>query len=145
MNSGDDPTPLRPPWAATIAAYRPERSPGATSLAVGAVSASTLDPQTQQVRLALRVVIHLHRLGPLLPDDTARPESTQRGMARSLGVTQGAVSKVLARLAAVDVVGHARHHVRGESRRMQAYFLTARGAYLASQGVQRFPNPNVLA
>ena len=70
----------------------------------------------QRVRLALRIVVRLHRVGVPGPDGEARPESTQECVALALSVTQGAVSKVLARLVAVDVVGVESRHVRGRVR-----------------------------
>jgi DNA-binding MarR family transcriptional regulator len=103
------------------------------------------DLRQQQIRLALRVVVHLSRLGPLEPGSTAQPESTQQGMASRLQVTQGAVSKVLRQLGAADVVRHARHHVQGGERRMRAYFLTARGLDLARRYRERVPDSPLLA
>lgn len=92
----------------------------------------------ERVRLALRIVVHLHQFGSPSPDGEARPESTQEGVALALSVTQGAVSKVLARLAAADVVGTERRHVRGRVRRVRMYFLRPRGEELAGQIEQRF-------
>jgi DNA-binding PadR family transcriptional regulator len=86
-----------------------------------------------QVRLSLRVVVHLHRAGPPGEDEVARLESTQQGLVRSLGVTQGAVSKILSRLVAAEVIRQERRHVRGLNRRVRAYFLTARGLALARE------------
>lgn len=92
----------------------------------------------ESVRLALRVVVQLDRLGPPGPDGTARPEATQDGLAGSLGVTQGAVSKVLARLVAVNIVAQERRHVRGRDRRVRVYFLSSEGEGLAHEIEQRF-------
>lgn len=90
------------------------------------------------VRLALRVVVQLDRLGPPGPDGSARPEATQDGLAGTLGVTQGAVSKVLARLMAVNMVVQERRHVRGRDRRVRVYFLSSEGEGLAREIEQRF-------
>lgn len=92
----------------------------------------------EHVRLALRVVVHLHQVGPPGPDGEARPESTQEGVALALSVTQGAVSKVLTRLVAADAVGRERRHVRGRDRRVRVYYLLPRGEALARQIEQRF-------
>jgi len=102
-----------------------------------------IDPKQLEIRLALRVVVHLAQVGPL--EFTARPESTQQGIAESLRVTQGAVSKVLRRLSAADVVQHERHHVWTRKRRMQAYSLTPRGLELARRCKERLPEPESLA
>lgn len=92
----------------------------------------------EQIRLALRVILHLSRIGRPLPDDIARPESTQRGVADSLRTTQGAISKVLHRLSAVDVVGHSRGHVRGQDRRVHTYYVTAKGEELARRYREKY-------
>lgn len=90
------------------------------------------------VRLSLRIVIQLGRIGPPGDNGDARSESTQQGLAQALSVTQGAVSKVLSRLVAAEVVGHERHHVLGLDRRVQVYFLTRRGEELAREIRERF-------
>jgi len=90
------------------------------------------------VRLALRVVVQLDRLGPPGPDGSARPEATQDGLATTLGVTQGAVSKVIARLIAVNVVAQERRHVRGRDRRVRVYYLSPEGEGLAHRIEERF-------
>lgn len=92
----------------------------------------------ERVRLALRVVVRLDRLGPPGPDGTARPEATQVGLAEAIGVTQGAVSKVLSRLAAVNIVAQERRHVPGRDRRVRVYYLSREGTELARDIEQRF-------
>lgn len=87
----------------------------------------------EQVRLSLRIVIHLFWFGPQRPDDIAQPGATQQGLADALGATQGAVSKVLRRLVAANVVRSDRRHVRGRDRRVRAYSLSPRGEALARQ------------
>ena len=57
-------------------------------------------------------------------------------MARGLSATQGAVSKVLRRLTAADVVRPQRRHVPGRSRRVKVYLLTFRGDELVRE-IQR--------
>lgn len=101
-------------------------------------------PGHEQVRLALRVVVLLSLSERLEPGDVAPPESTQQGMAARLRVTQGAISKVLRRLSASDVVGHERHHVRGEARRMQVYYLTPRGWELATRYRADIPQSEII-
>ena len=95
----------------------------------------------EQVRLSLRVVVHLDRIGPPGNDGGARREATQLGMAEVLSVTQGAVSKVLRRLVAAEVVGEETHHVRGLDRRVRVYFLTRPGGTLAREIRERFGLP----
>ncbi len=109
-------------------------------LAASPDASSLTDPKQKQARLALRVVVHLYRVGPFDEFGISRPESTQQGIAESLQVTQGAVSKVLKRLAAANVVEHQRSHVHEQNRRMRAYFLTARGIDLARRCHDRFPD-----
>jgi DNA-binding MarR family transcriptional regulator len=137
---GDGSSPLRNDWAAggipPPAGAIPRVSPVPDMKSPGE---APLDPRSERIRLALRVVLHLSWTGPLQPGDVAREASTQQGMASSLQVTQGAISKVLLRLVAARMVAHERHHVRGQNRRMQAYSLTPRGADLARRYRERFP------
>jgi hypothetical protein len=114
-------------------------SPSSPSPAPSAVE-DPADPKQQEIRLALRVVVLLSQTLPLEPGGIAPPGSTQQGIASSLRVTQGAVSKVLQGLVAAEVVRHARHHVAGRTRRMRAYSLTARGLDLARRYRERVPN-----
>lgn len=93
------------------------------------------------VRLALRLVVRLDLLHAPGPDGGARPEATQEGLAESLHVTQGAVSKVLARLMAVSIIMTERRHVRGRDRRVRVYYLSGPGRELARQIEQRFGIP----
>jgi DNA-binding MarR family transcriptional regulator len=90
-------------------------------------------PAGDRVRLSLRIVIHLAQVGPLASDEVAKAGSAQAGIAESLATTQGAVSKILARLVAAGVIRRERRHVRGQSRRVRVYFLTQRGEALAAE------------
>ncbi|HTP55489.1 MAG TPA: MarR family winged helix-turn-helix transcriptional regulator [Thermoplasmata archaeon] len=92
----------------------------------------------EHVRLSLRLVVHLSRVGPPENEWVARPESTQQAIAEQLQVSQGAVSKVLARLAAAGMVEEARRHVPGRNRRVMVYYLTAHGHDLARDILGRF-------
>ena len=103
-------------------------------------AAGPSDPKLQQIRLALRIVLHLSHVEPPEGGGSVRPEATQQGIASCLKVTQGAVSKVLQRLEAAEVVRHKSHHVRGGIRRMRAYSLTARGLELVRRSRDRFPD-----
>ena len=91
------------------------------------------DRRMDQVRLSLRMMRHLAVMGRPTGDGHAQLESTQKGIAVSLGVTQGAVSKVLRRLLAADVVLRERRRVHGLTRRVRAYYLTRRGEELAKE------------
>jgi len=102
------------------------------------IGAGATETSADGVRLALRLVVQLDRLGGLGPDGEGRLEATQEGLAEALQVTQGAVSKVLARLVAVEVVGAERRHVRGRPRRVQVYYLSPQGRGLAREIELRF-------
>jgi DNA-binding MarR family transcriptional regulator len=95
-------------------------------------------PNEDRVRLSLRILAHLARVGPLGSDEVASPESTQQGIARALSVTQGAVSKILGPLVAAEVIRRERRHVRGKDRRVKVYFLTVRGDELAKKVQEKF-------
>lgn len=86
-----------------------------------------------QVQLALRLIVHLSGVSPPGDDGLGRPDSTQQGIADALGVTQGAVSKVLRRLRAVEVLRTERRHVPGRTYRVRVYLLTRRGELLAGE------------
>lgn len=88
-------------------------------------------------RLALRTILLLRRAGPPDPYGLGRPEMTQRGLAVALAVSQGAISKLLRRLEAADVVARLRCHVPGERRRVWCYGLTLRGSELAGRYFRR--------
>jgi len=88
-------------------------------------------PTGERVRLSLRIVTHLALAGISPSDGIARFESTQRGIAKALSITQGAVSKILRPLVAAEVIRAERRHVRGLDRRVKSYTLTARGDQLA--------------
>jgi len=97
----------------------------------GSVDRGSMSTKDDQIRLSIRVVTHLDRVGVPGADGVGRPEATQQGIAQSLSVTQGAVSKVLRRLVAAEVVRVERHHVRGLNRRVRIYFLSRTGEALA--------------
>jgi len=102
-------------------------------------------PSSRQetVRLSLRIVVQLDRWRPPSDGGSARWESTQQGLAARLSATQGAVSKVLSRLVAADVVYGGLRHVHGLDRRTRVYYLTAQGAGLAREIEQRFGLPTL--
>jgi len=93
---------------------------------------------SEEVRLSLRIVVLLDQLGPPRRGELGPSENTQQGISSSLSVTQGAVSKVLSRLAAADIVRRDRLHVPGRLRRLRVYSLTQTGAILARDAVTRF-------
>jgi len=98
----------------------------------------SFDTVDEHVRLSLRLVVHLARVGPPENEWVASPDSTQQAIAERLQVSQGAVSKVLARLAAAGMVEEARRHVPGRNRRVMVYYLTPHGHDLARDILGRF-------
>lgn len=125
----------------------PEPAPTSLDPAVGAIPApgpgsGPTQPGDERVRLALRVVVFLDRLGPPNDGGAAAPESTQQGIAVALSATQGAVSKVLDRLVAASIVVQDRRHVRGRDRRVRVYYLSRAGVGLAREVEQRFGLPS---
>lgn len=139
---GDSPSPRRTDWTARVISVLSNRpQSGASDVVAKTVAVGGIGFKTEEVRLALRIVLHLAQTGPLQSGDVALQESTQRGIASQLGVTQGAISKVLKRLVAAGVVRSERHHVRGERRRMRAHSLTVRGAEIARRYWERFSGP----
>lgn len=92
-----------------------------------APSAANRSVEAEGLGLARRVVLHLSFQGRLGPDEVAPVGFTQQGMAASLSVRQGNLSKVLQRLVAAGALEVDRRHVRGVDRRLNVYRLTALG------------------
>jgi len=91
----------------------------------------------EQVRLSERIVVALAREGRLSEELPARPVRTQAGLVEKLGSNQSAVSKVLRRLVAADVLTEERRHVEGRDQRLKVYALTRRGELLAREVARR--------
>lgn len=94
-------------------------------------------PVADLLRLSERVVIQLARLGRLEPDAPAQRERTQQGLAEATSSNQSAVSKVLRRLVAAEVISEDRRHIVDSSQRMKAYALTRKGELLAREVARR--------
>jgi DNA-binding MarR family transcriptional regulator len=88
-------------------------------------------------RLSERIVLQLARLGRIEPDAPVRRERTQQGLAETTTSNQSAVSKVLRRLVAAEIIAEERRHIVGVSQRMKAYSLTHRGELLAREVARR--------
>jgi hypothetical protein len=91
------------------------------------------DSKAQRTFLTIRIIEHLARFGIPREDGAGRPEATQRGMARSLATSQGAVSWILTRLLAAEAVRSQLSHVPGVGRRVRVYALTRRGELLTQE------------
>lgn len=84
-----------------------------------------------------RIIIALAREGRLGDDSRVRPTRTQAGLAEALGSNQSAVSKVLRRLVAAEVLTEERRHVEGRNQRLKVYALTRRGEQIAREVARR--------
>jgi len=98
---------------------------------------SVVSVAPDQVRLSERVVIALAREGRLGDDTPIRATRTQAGLAEALGSSQSAVSKVLRRLVAAELLTEERRHVTGRDQRLKVYALTRRGELLARDLARR--------
>lgn len=103
--------------------------------------APPLPGESPSVRLALLVLLELPSDADSGAIVVAPASATQEGLARRLGVTQGAVSKVVRRLIAVGVVRQGRGHVAGGGRQVRFYALTERGHQLVLAYRERFSPP----
>jgi DNA-binding MarR family transcriptional regulator len=92
---------------------------------------------TDQIRLSESIVIALAREGRLGDDSPVRSARTQAGLASALSSNQSAVSKVLRRLVAAELLTEQRRHVQGRSQRLKVYALTRRGELLAREVARR--------
>ncbi|MCI4351013.1 MAG: MarR family transcriptional regulator [Thermoplasmata archaeon] len=90
-------------------------------------------PDLSAARAARRLVLRLAQLPRLGPDDTPLPEFTQAGLAASLGITQGAVAKIVARLVAAGALEESHRRVSGSFRRRTVYTLNGMGEMLAHE------------
>lgn len=98
-----------------------------------------LEPTPHDLRISIRLLIHIGRQGRFSEEDTPPESLTQSGMAKALGVSQGAVSNSLGRLVSGGVLTAERGHVRQRMIRLKVYRLTARGEDLSRRLRQRFP------
>jgi DNA-binding MarR family transcriptional regulator len=92
---------------------------------------------SDQIRLSERILIVLAREGRLGEDSPVRSVRTQAGLVGALGSSQSAVSKVLRRLVAAELLTEERRHVPGSSQRLKVYTLTRRGELLAREVARR--------
>ena len=88
-------------------------------------------PTVEGLRVSQRIVLHLARQGALHDNDVATVGYTQAGMANALGVRQNALTNVLTRLMAAQILRVELRHVSGQPRRLKVYSLTNRGEALA--------------
>jgi hypothetical protein len=88
-------------------------------------------PKVEGLRVSQRIVLHLGRQAALHDYDVATAGYTQAGMAAALGVRQNALTNVLTRLMAAEILRVELRHVSGQPRRLKVYSLTSRGEALA--------------
>ena len=84
-----------------------------------------------------RILLVLAREGRLGDDTLVRPVRTQAGLVDALASNQSAVSKVLRRLVAAELLTEERRHVAGRNQRLKVYALTRRGEQLARELARR--------
>jgi PKD repeat protein len=123
---------VAPPYAEVAAqsSIGDPPEPPATPEAMGgteSVSGSAEDSR----RLSERILVHLYWYGRPTSDGVARPDASQAGMARRLGVGQNSLSKALRRLVDSGAVSMELRHVPGAPRRLRTYALTPRGEAVA--------------
>jgi DNA-binding transcriptional ArsR family regulator len=95
-------------------------------------------PTDTQLRTSIRVLLHIARQGRVGPEETALASLTQDGMARALGLSQGAISNALGRLVDGGVLEVELCHVRKRMIRVKVYGLTTRGEELVRRLRTRF-------
>ncbi|MHB8352545.1 MAG: PKD domain-containing protein [Thermoplasmata archaeon] len=77
------------------------------------------------------VLVRLYRLGRVGRDEVPGSEWTQSGLSQALEIPQNALSNILRRLVAADILVEELSHVRGRPRRVKIYRLTREGETLA--------------
>ncbi len=103
------------------------------------VSSGIAPKVSEGADLAGKVIAHLATLGRLGNDEVGRLGFTQAGMSAALDIRQGTLTKVLSRLEGAQVLEVDRRHVRGQSRRLNVYRLTALGESVAKDIRHRSP------
>lgn len=88
-------------------------------------------PSDPTLTLSQQILLHLAGLGPIEWHEVTPLGYTQRGLGEALGVRQGFVSNVLARMTAAGLVAHDLRHVHGVPRRVKVYRLTPLGQSMA--------------
>jgi DNA-binding MarR family transcriptional regulator len=117
-----------------VDAAPPNGSPPTHSIEDSFASGSV---EMDQTPLSERIVVQLARQGRIEFEAPVRPTRTQQGLADALASNQSAVSKVLRRLEAADIVTGERRHIVGSGQRKKAYALTRRGELLAREVAHR--------
>ena len=104
-------------------------------------SPAPAQPPTDSRSISREIVLHLYRLGRVLPDELATSSRTQRGLGEELGVPQNVLSNVVRRLEAAGVLTSRVEHVQGRDRRVKVYYLTTAGERLARSLTRAAPPP----
>ena len=104
----------------------------------GPPTAGNLDHAAPELRTSIRLLFHIQRQGRYGPGETPPESLTQAGMARALGLSQGAVSNSLGRLESGGALEVERAHVRQRLMRVKVYRLTVRGEELVRRLRLRF-------
>ena len=137
------PAPADPPPVAPSNAAPAPGSPAPGGSGDGVISRPSRSSRTAPGRptlvLSERIVLHLDRYDRSPFDGLAPLELCQQGMVERLGVTQSALTKVLQRLAAAQVLVETTEHVAGQSRRRKVYRLSTVGRLLAKDIRRRAP------
>jgi PKD repeat protein len=110
----------------------------ATPESMDVASSAPQSSREDSRRLSERILVHLYWYGRPTSDGVARPDSSQAGMARRLGVGQNSISKSLQRLVDAGLVSMELRHVPGAPRRLRTYALTSRGEATA-RGIRAEP------
>jgi DNA-binding MarR family transcriptional regulator len=98
------------------------------------------EPTPQELRISIRILLHIGRQGRFGPQEVPPPALSQAGMAEALGVSQGAVSNTLGRLVVGGILSVERAHVRARMMRLKVYQLTPSGEELVRRLRLRYPS-----
>ncbi|MCI4358539.1 MAG: hypothetical protein L3J95_02445 [Thermoplasmata archaeon] len=98
------------------------------------------EPTPQELRISIRILLHIGRQGRFGPEEVPPPALSQAGMAKALGASQGAVSNTLGRLVVGNILSVERAHVQGRMMRLKVYRLTPAGEELVRRLRLRFPS-----
>lgn len=98
----------------------------------------SVEPTERELRISIRVLLHIARQGRFGPEELPSDALTQAGMAQALGASQGAISNCLGRLVHGGALTSERSHVAHRMFRVTVYTLTPSGEELVRRLRRRF-------
>lgn len=120
-----------PPDAAAPVSMGPEERPVSSSPMMA--TQVSVPARAESFRTSERVLTHLFGQGRTPAEEVAPESKAQSGIGAAVGVSQSALTHVLSRLEAGQLISVHRRHVVGRDRRLKTYELTPKGESIARE------------